>query len=129
MKEDMAMNFEASAAVGAVTCSQGGVPFNAGHIQYWMGQAREARIERDMAMTDGHDRIAELNAEIDQLRAERDAAARGMRDRCFVAARLAFEDSMPQYVLIGPSGMAMAMCNAIRAVEVQSLIATEGEGK
>jgi hypothetical protein len=55
MNTDIDMNFEASIAVGVVTYSPGGVPINGGHIQYWMGQAREARAERDVAMTDSYD--------------------------------------------------------------------------
>lgn len=64
----IAMSFEANNVVGPLDCSAGGVPYNSGHIEYWKGQAREAR------------------AEITKLRAERAAAARDMRERCAKAA-------------------------------------------
>ena len=37
-------------------------------------------------------------------------------EECLEAARSGFESSMKDYVLIGPSGMAMRMINSIRAV-------------
>lgn len=40
-------------------------------------------------------------------------------EECLQAARRGFEESMRNYVLIGPSGMAMAMINAIRALKPQ----------
>jgi len=47
-------------------------------------------------------------------------------EACANAARSGFERSMDSYALIGPSGMAMAMINSIRALATPSPQETAG---
>jgi hypothetical protein len=79
----------------------------------------------DINARSGNDLAPKFSAEItailkcvpaDRLSAQADVRAATIAE-CLAAARQGFETAMGQYVVIGPSGMAMMMLNSIRALK------------
>jgi hydrogenase maturation factor len=61
--------------------------------------------------------LGDLLQQIEALRADKTRLRAETIEECVTAARKGFEEAMGQYVLIGPSGMAMRMINSIKALD------------
>lgn len=64
---------------------------------------------------------------LEALQAENAKLREVVIEECVTAARDGFEKAMDDYVLIGPSGMAMQMINSIKALVSYSLTSKEAK--